>query len=105
MKKLKNALLSLKFIFKPSYWMMNYPYSKAWDDELNRLIDNYYFENIGLYTADICGLNVWVENHHNASFRINATCTNVRPSRLTIERAHIHLIKSIMKNNESKSRN
>lgn len=101
MKKLKKTLLSLKFIFKPSYWIMNYSYSREWDKTLNQLIDdNYYFDEITGCTASIKGHIVWITNHPYASFRIYCPDIDVRPSRLTIERAHNHLIKSIIKQHE-----
>lgn len=105
-KKIKNGFISLKFIFKPLYWFLSYKYSREWDEKLSQLIeDNYCFEEITHYTAKINGITVWVSNHPYASFYIYNPEIRVRPSRLTIERAHRHLIKSIIKNNESKSRN
>lgn len=81
----------LKVIFSPSYWLMNYNYSKVWDEKLNELLEKNNFTDIGEYDATIWEYKVWISNHPYASFR----CNNVRPSRRTIMKARVKLEESI----------
>jgi hypothetical protein len=83
---MKKLLLSLKFIFMPSYWIMNYPYSREWDIKLNELLDNHEFTEIGHYYAKLGNANIWITNHPYASMTLRNPDIGVRPSRLTIER-------------------
>lgn len=77
-------------IVHPGYWVMNYPYNKAWDDflidELSK--PDFKFERIELYTAFVAGIEVWIGNHPYASFVPwnNKTFkkVSIRPSRATI---------------------
>jgi len=88
MKWLKN----LKFIFMPSYWLMNHPYNKEVDMMINGLLDDYEFTNIGEYDAKLGATTIWIENHPYASMRLyNSNLIMFRPSRLTIRRAYIKL--------------
>lgn len=77
----------LRFVFKPSYWMMLNPFSKSWDDQLNELMQTEYFIRETMHTAKIGGVVVWISNHPYCSFTPHRG-PNVRPSRATIERAH-----------------
>lgn len=88
---MKTFILNLQFIFKPSYWLMNYSYDKRLDEIINRLLDKGEIESIDRYTCNISGVTVWIENYpyaychlynHNGLFRFS------RPSRLTIQRLH-----------------
>lgn len=85
MNKLRWALRSML----PDFWIMNYPYSKSWDEALNRLLDKYDFEKVGVYSATLGDTEVWVENMPYAAFtpRIQGLTKYVRPSRSTIARA------------------
>jgi hypothetical protein len=83
---LKNFVSNLQFISKPDYWLMNYPFDKEWDDELNSLLTNYPFTDIGDYHAKLGSTNIWIRNHPYASFRKSAS-GSYRPSRLTILKA------------------
>jgi hypothetical protein len=88
MKNIKNFILSLQFIFKPRYWAMNKPYSKAHDKLLTELMDKYKFTNYNAYTAKINNYSVWVANMPYA--------VGIEPydqsSRLTIQRLHKRVI-------------
>jgi len=40
-KLMKNRVLTfLFFLFRPSFWSMNYPYSKEWNNKLMELMEN-----------------------------------------------------------------
>lgn len=97
---MKNWILSLQFIFKPNYWLMNYPYSKYHDEALNYLLDRYDFTEITHYKARLGEYEIWIENHPYASMLIAnfSGFENTRPSRLTIQRA-ARKINAIKKNN------
>lgn len=100
---MKNWILSLQFIFKPAYWIMNYPYSKYHDEALNYLLDRYDFTEINNYTALLGEHEIWIENHPYASMVIeNFPCfeNRSRPSRLTIHRA-ARKINAIKKNKQN----
>ena len=75
--------------FHPSYWLQNYDYSSDWDKELNALLDAGEFEVIDEYTADICGIKVWITNEPYAVMRKYTLLgpQSHRPSRWTIRRA------------------
>ncbi len=40
---IKKFFVNVKFIFIPSYWIMNYPYSHEWDSEFCMLLVNNKF--------------------------------------------------------------
>ena len=112
--KVKNFILSLKFIFKPSYWLMNNPYNREYDLLLSRMLESYDFTDFDGYTAKLGPYLIWTANHPYASMTLYSLLSynvdNVRASRLTIEKAHNKLIqdkiKSIQKladNHESNS--
>lgn len=98
MKAITNFIKSLKFIFMPHYWLMNYPYNAGWDKYLNRLLDDHEFENIGSLTCRLGDVEIWCGNHPYASFSPYMTnmreTASFRPSRLTIQRAMKKLKKS-----------
>lgn len=71
-------------LLTPGCWLQNYPYSRAWDDELTWLLDHGFgFERESRFNAHIADYRVWVSNHPYASFTVD----NMRPSRATILRA------------------
>ena len=81
----------LYFLFHPSWWRMNYPYSRQWDEKLNAALDSGSFYDYTTYTIKIKELTLWVGNFPYACF-----CPyrhNIRPSRKTIRRAYNKLIK------------
>ena len=78
----------------PSYWLQNHPYDKDWDRELNHLLDIGEFKNIGLFTAQLCGVRIWIANQPYATMckgRISPGGAyepiKHRPGRRTIRRA------------------
>ena len=101
MKKVINFLLNLQFIFRPSYWVMNYRYSKEWDELLNLLMEKEkpVFERINgldgkIYNVSFLDIMVWVGNYPYAYATPSPTDTKYRgekrfrPSRLTILKFH-----------------
>ncbi len=71
---------------------MNYPYSREWDNELVRLMNNNKFTEINIYHAKIGGKRFWIANHPYASFTISQNInpfdhTTIRPNRWTIHMA------------------
>ena len=83
--------LSLQFIFKPSYWLMNYPYSKEVDKIILELLKDNEFTDYCTATKATANLGkavIWVENRPYASIRLDGTCLEkYRPSRLTVLKA------------------
>jgi hypothetical protein len=79
---------NLQFIFKPSFWVMNYPYSKEVDDIINDLLDNYEITHLGAYLCTIKGYDIWYKNYPYASCVLwkNEECIKYRPSRLTVKK-------------------
>lgn len=71
----------------PKYWLMLIPYSKKWDEQLNFLLNNYIFTDIGDYTAKIGGVEVWTANFPYCSFNKYRPEEKCRPSRVTLLRA------------------
>ena len=91
MGKILKFIKNIQFVFRPTYWLMNYSYSKEWDKELNTLMDEHFFTNFQTYTTKLGDRKIWVENHPYASFTKVTLGPTVRPSRLTIVRAKRHL--------------
>lgn len=89
---------NLQFIFKPFYWAMNSPYSKEVDEIINELLDEYEFTEIEKYKAKLGKIEIWIANHPYGSMTLyNTSLENLRPSRLTIQRAHRKLTEQIKK--------
>jgi hypothetical protein len=82
--------LSLQFIFKPKWWIMNKPYSKEVDLIIISLLEKYNFENISesKCTAQLGKATIWIENRPYSCILLRDTCIEkYRPSRLTILKA------------------
>ena len=78
---------NLKFIFKPTYWLMNDPYNEEVDEIVNKLLDKYKMTIVNDYTVKLGEATIWVANRPYASGILYGTyLENYRPSRLTIER-------------------
>ena len=92
---MKKLLKNIKYLFKPKFWRMEYPYSRQWDDKLNEMLDK---ENnvrvINEFRADVGGIKVWIGNYPYAYG--NPELVDIRPSRATIERLHKAVIKSVL---------
>lgn len=84
-------LSNFPFLFRPSWWIMNYTYSAEWDKQLTLLLDQHTFTNISEYEATLGGVKLWVSNHPYGSMRPDIL--RVRASRATILRAHNQLIR------------
>jgi hypothetical protein len=71
-------------LLRPGYWIMNYPYSAAWDAFVLQAIANGDVVQMDNYTAKVGGRPVWTENYPHAygTPRIGA---KVRPSAKTIQ--------------------
>lgn len=84
-----NFILSLQFIFRPSYWVMLKPYSKELDCIINCLLDKHDFTEINQYTAKLGDYTIWIENIPYSCINLYEAgqLDNCRPSRLTIKRA------------------
>ena len=97
MKKIIDFFISLKFLFKPKYWMMNNPYSKEWDQQLNQLMEEHHFTDIGACTAQLGEHLIWISNYPYSTFTPYDTgMSDFRASRLTITRARKKLIKDMV---------
>ena len=80
-------LRNLQFLFKPSYWTMNYRYNEDVDKIVNELLYRYELTDLSGYTCKLGKATIWVANEHYASGRLYGTeLENFRPSRLTIQR-------------------
>lgn len=88
--KLKNFFLNIQFIFRPSFWLMNDPYSPLWDSQFNKLLDVHEFTNITDFTAFLGDQKIWITNYPYACFHPYGWLgkEEFRPSRLTILRAY-----------------
>lgn len=97
MKKIYRFILSLQFIFRPSYWILKDGYSEGWDHKLNKLLDENSFKNFDYYTAVLGTQKIWIANHPYASFTPHGDYSKkvMRPSRLTIKRARKKLLKDM----------
>ena len=86
---MKKLLLNLQFVFKPEYWLMNYPYNKVWDLKLNKLMDNHDFTEINNRTAKLGDTLIWTDNIPYATMLLYTDHLDFdfRASRLTIKRA------------------
>lgn len=83
-------LISIWVLINPRYWLMNNSYSKSWDKELIKLMDEHTFINQTEHTAQLGDKIIWIENHPYASFTdySNSDLTrDYRPSRKTIYKA------------------
>ncbi|MDE5526656.1 hypothetical protein [Elizabethkingia meningoseptica] len=85
---MKKFLMNLQFLFKPSYWIMNYTYSIYLDKYMNNLLDKHEFELIDHYTARLGNDIIWITNRPYACMipRNVIAFHGFRPSRLTIQR-------------------
>lgn len=94
MKKYSHWYDWFLILINPKYWMMNDPYSKLWDIKLNYLMENNKFKSIDHYTAFLGNNCIWISNHPYASFELYNRLykLEVRPSRITILRAHRKLV-------------
>ena len=93
---MRKLLRSIKFLFKPKFWVMEHPYSRQWDIKLNEMLDK---ENnikvVNGFWARVGGVDVWIGNYPYAYG--NPELIDVRPSRATIERLQDAVIETLIK--------
>jgi hypothetical protein len=81
-RNIKNIFFT---ILHPSFWFMNYPYSKEWDEFLLKLSKEEIFWNITTHTVKIKNIQIWISNYPYAAFTSELVLPErFRPSRLTI---------------------
>jgi hypothetical protein len=85
-----------KYIFKPSFWIMNYSYNKEVDRLMLSLLSKYSFTDFDGYTAMLGDVEIWTTNYPYSSMYPRSV-TNARASRSTIELAKIKLIEAQLK--------
>lgn len=93
-------------LFNPSYWTMNYKYSKIWDEELIRLISEHDFVPVDRFFADIGGCRLWVENRPYGAMiplnmRFRASCLTTSRAIRLYARNLVEMEKEIRKKNEN----
>lgn len=81
-------------ITNPSYWIMNYPYNKEFDNWLLNAIKTHNFENFTEHSVVIDGKILWIANHPYGSF--TPYDMELRPSRRTIYLAHSKYMKDYL---------
>ena len=93
---MKKLLKNIKYLFKPKFWGMEYPYSRPWDFMLNEMLNEE--DNVKIvseFTARVGGVDVWIGNYPYAYG--NPKPLSIRPSRATIERLQEEVIRAVMK--------
>jgi hypothetical protein len=89
---MKKLILNLQFLFKPSFWLMNYPYDEEWDIKLNSLMEKFepVFNDLNsidglIYSVSFDGNKVWVRNYpYGYGMPYFYNHISKRPSRITI---------------------
>ena len=84
-------------IVHPGFWLMNYPYSKEWDEWMKKMLDVGKFTDIGPFTAKLNGVWVWINNYPYAAFT-NYPGEKCRPARRTIAKLKEKLIHDMIEN-------
>ena len=78
---------------------MIHPYSKEWDDALNKEMESNEFIILDRYTAQIGKYVVWIANQPYGSFNpyrpFGHGTIAIRPSRLTVEKAYRRISREI----------
>src|SRR5699024_2881316 len=92
---MKKILKNIKYLFKPKFWRMEYPYSRQGDIKLNEMLDK---ENnvrvINKFRAVVGGIKVWIANYPYAYG--TPDLFEIRPSRATIERLQEEVIRAVI---------
>lgn len=87
---IRTILDTLTIIINPLHWISNDSYDSQWNEDLNYLLANNNFTDIGECTAKLGNNLIWIANHPYASFQsygYNISKESGRPSKLTIIRA------------------
>jgi len=89
----------IRVLVTPSCWVQNYSYSRVWDMKLQKLLDNHKFVPVrgGSHINKLGEQEVWTANHPYASMRPYSPDIPIRPSRITMLKAHDRLIDSLIK--------
>lgn len=78
----------LRVLLTPSCWLQNCPYSKEWDETLNKLLELETFEPFVMgFSTKLKGIIIWIANHPYNSFTTVLGGYEVRPKRSTILKA------------------
>ena len=87
----------MRWILKPSYWIMIGKYDREYNRYLNKLMVENKFEYKNRFTAKLGDTVVWIENHPYGSFTPDngMGADKIRPSRSTVYRAWRKLHKDI----------
>jgi hypothetical protein len=96
--------MKLKYILNPIWWHMNDRYSKRWDIELNRLIDQDngvidYMDKDRFFEIKFGDIAVWISNYpygYGTPHNNIGLSNDIRPSRKTIERLKEYVDSKIM---------
>jgi hypothetical protein len=89
--------LLLRVLTTPSCWLQNNSYSRQWDRRLKELMATHRFVRTSRHTAMLGDVLIWIANHPYASFSpYGDREMEIRPSRLTIFRAHDKLMRDIL---------
>lgn len=80
MELIKNFILNLQFIFRPSYWEMLRKYCLIHDTILNKLIKDHRFTNYNRYRVYLGEYPIWIANHPYATRIYTEEFTISRPS-------------------------
>jgi len=84
-------------IFHPSFWLMNYSYSKTWDKQLNILMCENKFKKINIHRTELGNFILWTASYPYAAFTIISPVEiNIRPKRYTIYLAYQKMIKDFL---------
>lgn len=66
----------IKHLFEPSMWLRNYPYSRAHDDAIRKIIRDDLVVRVDHYHAYLQnGVSIWIGNYPYAYGRINNSRT------------------------------
>lgn len=80
------AIKKLRFIFMPSFWIINCPISNEWDKELNAMLDATSIHHVTEYYCKIGDSAIWIENYPYGYAQTYKNNKSVMPHRDTIVR-------------------
>lgn len=76
-----------RYLFRPSYWLSQYPVCKVWDEKLNYMMDNGFdVKRVDGYTVIIGDYEIWVTNFPFAYGKDWTVRGDFLPKRRTRER-------------------
>lgn len=102
MKHVRGFLDFIRYLFRPQFWVSNYPVNDTWDRILNELIDHHSTVEIqGEYTLSLDGVVVWISNYPYA-FGYNYKRPGQLPRRRTREKLMDLVIQTVSKRADMK---